>query len=113
MLYSLFPILTMFFVIWFVILKPGKEYLYYKHIIKKNRGEKSLMKELAKQFVGKECIVYTVNGSTVTGTVKAVTDGTLLVEGKDSKEAINLDFVSRLREYPVNKNGRKKSIIAD
>ena len=33
---------------------------------------------------------------------------------KDGKiEAINLDFVIRIREYPKNKNGKKKSVVLD
>ena len=33
---------------------------------------------------------------------------------KDGKiEALNLDFVIRIREYPRNKKGKKKSIVLD
>ena len=28
-------------------------------------------------------------------------------------EAINLDFVIRIREYPKNKKGKKKSVVLD
>ena len=39
---------------------------------------------------------------------------TLLGMMKDGKlEAINLDFVIRIREFPTNKNGKKKSVILD
>ena len=34
-----------------------------------------------------------------------------LVDGKI--EAINLDFVIRIREYPRNKKGKKKSVVLD
>lgn len=42
------------------------------------------MKELAKQFIGKECIIYTVTGtdSVIKGIVKEVTDGGIVVEKK-------------------------------
>lgn len=33
---------------------------------------------------------------------------------KDGKiEVLNLDFVIRIREYPRNKNGKKKAIVVD
>ncbi len=70
------------------------------------------MTELAKQFIGKECIIYTFN-SQIEGTVKDVTGGALLLEKKGALEAVNLDFITRIREYPKNKNGKKKSVVLD
>ena len=71
------------------------------------------MKELATQFIGKECLVYTVNSQTLTGEIKEVTDGAILLVGENSCEAVNLDFVVRVREYPRNKKGKKKSVVID
>ena len=68
------------------------------------------MLELAKNFIGKECIIYTFNAQVI-GTVKEVSDGAILVECKGNIEAINLDFVTRIREYPRKKNGKKKSVV--
>ncbi len=72
------------------------------------------MKELAKQFIGKECIVYTVTStdSNIQGVIKEIDDGGMVVEKKSGElEIINLDFVTRIREYPRNKNGKKKIIF--
>ena len=71
------------------------------------------MKELAEKFIGKECLVYTVNSQTLTGEIKEVTDGAILLVGENSCEAVNLDFVVRVREYPRNKKGKKKSVVID
>ena len=71
------------------------------------------MKELATQFIGKECLVYTVNSQTLTGEIKEVTDGAILLVGENRCEAVNLDFVVRVREYPRNKKGKKKSVVID
>lgn len=74
------------------------------------------MKELAKQFIGKECIIYTItsNDGNVQGVIKEVGDGGMIIERKfGESEIINLDFVTRIREYPKNKNGKKKSVILD
>ena len=68
------------------------------------------MFELAKNFIGKECIIHTLN-SQVSGVVKEVSDGAMLVEYKGNVEAVNLDFVTRIREYPTNKKGKKKSVV--
>ena len=70
------------------------------------------MFDLAQNFLGKECIVYTFN-SQITGIIKEVNNGGVLLEKADSIEAINFDFIVRIREYPKNKNGKKKSVIFD
>ncbi|MBQ7383973.1 MAG: hypothetical protein IJV72_04190, partial [Clostridia bacterium] len=62
------------------------------------------MIELAKRFIGKECILYSFdNGHQFTGVIKEVVDGAVLIEKNGEIEAINLDFVFRIREYPKNK----------
>ena len=71
------------------------------------------MIELARVLLGKECVVYTFNGNQYTGIVKEVSDGALLLEKNGNREIINLDYVVRLREYPVGKNGKKKTVILD
>ena len=72
------------------------------------------MQELAKKFIGKECLVYAFDSNhQFSGVIKEVSDGALLLENGGSLEAINLDFVIRIREYPKNKNGKKKSVVLD
>ena len=70
------------------------------------------MLELAKRFIGYECIIYTFS-SQLTGIIKEVTDGAILIENGGASEAVNLDFIVRIREYPKKKNGKKKSLILD
>ena len=70
------------------------------------------MLELAKRFMEKECIIYTFN-SQLTGIVKEVSDGAILLESGGAVEAVNLDFIVRIREYPRKKNGKKKSVVLD
>lgn len=72
------------------------------------------MKELAKQFIGKDCIVYTVTSydASIQGVIKEINDSGMIIEkNSGEKEIINLDFVTRIREYPRKKNGKKKSIV--
>ena len=72
------------------------------------------MKELAKKFIDKECVISSFDGGhQYEGVIKEVTDGAILVEKDGKIEVLNLDFVIRIREYPRNKNGKKKAIVVD
>jgi len=78
----------------------------------KNSKEKLEMIELCKRFIGKDCIIYTYN-SQIEATLKEVSDGAVLIERNGEEEAVNLDYIMRLREHPKNKKGKKKSIVVD
>lgn len=72
------------------------------------------MKEIARRFIDKECLIYSFDGNhQYEGTIKEVTDGAILVEKEGKIEALNLDFIIRIREYPRNKKGKKKSVVLD
>ena len=89
-----------------------------RHILnqKKQNKENREMKELAKRFIGEECIIYTItsNDGSVQGVIKEIDDGGMVIEKKTGElEIVNLDFVTRIREYPRKKNGRKKGVVLD
>ena len=72
------------------------------------------MKELAKKFIDKECVISSFDGNhQYVGVIKEVTDGAILVEKDGKIEVLNLDFVIRIREYPKKKNGKKKTVVFD
>jgi preprotein translocase subunit YajC len=83
---------------------------------RKQNKEIVVMKELAKQFIGEECIIYTIasyDGS-IQGIIKEIDDGGMVIErNSGEREIINLDFVTRIREYPRKKNGKKKGVVLD
>lgn len=110
-----YPLYMSIFLMLIVIYFARKKRNGYAVIkMQRKKGDRSKMKELAQNFVGKECIVYTFSdGQTVKGVIKEVKDNALLIENGSSLEAVNLDFVVRIREYPRNKNGKKKSIVID
>ena len=97
-------------------------YIYYfkkrtetiQHINKKkNSVERIKMVELVKKFIGEDCIIYTMNGQ-IEGIVTTVTDGGILVQTIDkSEQAVNIDYIVRIRKYPMNKKGKKKSVVLD
>lgn len=71
------------------------------------------MKVLAEKFIDKDCIISSFDGHQYMGIVKEVTEGAILVEKDGKLEAINLDYIIRIREYPKGKNGKKKSVVLD
>lgn len=84
--------------------------------IRKKREETVAMEALARQFIGKECIIYTItsNDGSVQGTIKDVTSSGMLIEDTMGQlQAVNLEYVTRIREYPRNKKGKKKSVVLD
>ena len=107
-----FVIFAMLLII-FIMNRYSKMYIAKKFIKNKQRKDKAYMLELAKRFIDKECLIYTFNSNQIEGVIKEVSNGALLVEKKGTLEAVNLDFVVRIREYPRNKDGKKKSIVID
>lgn len=101
------PLIVLFIVIF---IHQRNEKMLIKKIIASKKGDKTQMKELAKRFIDKECIIYTFN-SQLMGTVREVADGAILLENNGTTEAVNLDFVIRIREYPRKKNGKKKTVV--
>lgn len=101
------------FILLFIVIYSGKrnEKIILKQIKKmKNKEERAEMTELAKRFIGKECVISTFN-SQVVGVIKEVTDGAVLIENNENPEIINIDYIVKIKEYPRNKNGKKKIIV--
>lgn len=71
------------------------------------------MIELAKEMVGKECLIYTFNGTQLSGNVTEIRENAILLDNGREKEIVNLDYVVRIREFPKNKKGKKKSVVLD
>ncbi len=111
------------YVIWFAVFflvilplitgKRNEAYIYRAINSRKDKGVSIKMVELAKRFTEKECIIYMFNGNQYTGVIKEVLDNAILVDKDGDQEIINLDFVSRIREFPRNKKGKKKSVVLD
>ena len=46
--------------------------------------------------------------------MKEIDDGGMVIErNSGEREIVNLDFVTRIRQYPRKKNGKKKDIVLD
>ncbi|WP_296725026.1 hypothetical protein [Ruminococcus sp.] len=107
----------MIFMILFVIPAQRATRHLQARIARKNRIKRKkgvfTMNELIKNYIGKEVIIYTHSSSGVTGTVTRIEDNWIEVEDKyGNKEAVNSDYISRIKEYPRNKKGKKKMVVA-
>ena len=82
-----------------------------RRIIKKNKkGDRIKMVEIAKHFIGKECIIYLSSGQII-ATIREVTGSALLVTNqKGCDEAVNIDYIVRICDPPRNKKGQIKAI---
>ncbi len=108
------PILVLWFIIFYVLFRNRKAVIARKVIQKRKMEGNTEMKELAKRFVDKECLIASFDSNhQFDGVIKEVSDSAILVEKNGTVEAINLDFVIRIREYPKNKKGKKKSVAID
>ncbi|MBE6576551.1 MAG: hypothetical protein E7653_00250 [Ruminococcaceae bacterium] len=105
------PIIMLLLIV--LITQQNERAMMKKFITRKRGEERKVMQETAKRFIDKECIIYTFNSQQLIGFIREVNDGAILLDNKGSLEAVNLEFVTRIREYPRNKNGKKKSIVAD
>lgn len=108
------PIIILWIIIFYVIFR-NRRAVVARQIIKKRKMEGNTeMKELAKKFIDKECLISSFDSNhQFEGVIKEVSDSAILVEKNGTVEAINLDFVIRIREFPKNKKGKKKSVVLD
>lgn len=106
------PIIILWIIIFYVIFR-NRRAVIARQIIKKRKMEGNTeMKELAKRFIDKECLISSFDSNhQFEGVIKEVSDSAILVEKNGTVEAINLDFVIRIREYPKNKKGKKKLVV--
>ena len=113
--YTILPALILLVIIP-LIAQQRRKIAAVKHILdQKQHKENVTMKELAQKFIDKECLIYTVasDSNCVKGTIKEISDNGLLIECDGNLQVVNLEFVTRIREWPRKKNGKKKEIIFD
>ncbi len=85
--------------------------LRLKRSKKRRSKEMTDMNTLILNYIGKECVLTIPNQGSIAGIVKQISGNWVEVETGGGLEIVNLDYISRVREYPRNKNGKKKLII--
>lgn len=109
-------LLIVVFLIILLFIRRKRASAVIRQIIKRKNQDKenTVMKDLAKRFIGEECIIYTITSldGGLEGVIREVEDGGMIVEKSSGEtEAVNLDYVTRIRQYPRKKNGKKKNIL--
>lgn len=104
-----------FFILFVILIMQKRENVLIvvrKHL--RSKKGKVNMTEMIKNYIGKECLIYTcTSGSTVTGVIRSYNDGWIEIEQNGQRDIMNCEYITRIREYPRNKNGKKKSVIVD
>lgn len=80
---------------------------------KRRKAGKIIMSEIVKSYIGKECIIYSIESSlgAINGIITDVQENWIVLEdraGKGEKQLLNLEYVTRIQEYPTKKNGKRK-----
>ena len=72
------------------------------------------MSEIIKRFIGKDCIITTMN-ATIVAKIEAVEDNWIIVssdkKGSGGTDVVNIEYISRITERPKNKNGKNKVFV--
>lgn len=85
--------------------------------LRKKRLEKEnfTMSSVMDRFLGKDCLIYFSMGSgQVSGVIESVEDNWLVIRTLAGQtDVVSLDYVNRVREYPLDKHGKRKSVVLD
>ena len=112
--YGIWVVIFVFFIILPALRARTRRRAASYRIRKKHRRGVDLMNKIVMSYVGKDCLIYTMSSSEiVTGVVEAVEDGWITVRSFDGQttEAVNAEYVTRIKEYPKNKNGKRKALV--
>ncbi len=70
------------------------------------------MLELLGKYLNMDCIIYLIVGSRVDGIIKEISENGVVLEHLDGTTGvINLEYIVRVREFPKNKDGKRKMVI--
>ncbi len=65
------------------------------------------MLDIVTRFIGKRCMIYSYNCQ-LSGVITEVSDGWISVDSGIDVEAVNLDYIIRIKDYPEKKKDKKK-----
>ena len=85
-----------------------------KACLRRKKGKAKIMEDMIREYLGKDVVIYTLGRSSmVSGVLDLVKDGWCVIKDFESGEAqtVNLEYVVRVREYPKDKNGKRKLIF--
>jgi hypothetical protein len=93
----------------FLLLYNDERQKKNRHILVKSKMSKEIrtMSEIIKDFIGKECVISTMN-TDVVGVIESVQENWVRTQTPAGSQIVNIDYVSSIREYTRKKNGKKK-----
>lgn len=104
----------LFMPIWIIIIMYANKNNEFKKIamtkIRRRKEGQTMSNEIISSYIGKECILYTFQ-TQVTGIIESIQENWITIRVEDKLELINIDYVTRIREYPLKKNGKKKLVV--
>ena len=108
-----YGVILLWVVIFILIIQRKKVQRLFNILrIKRKKKGSADMNHMIEKFIGKDCLINLGSGSVADGVVKSVAEGWVELEGKDGNlQAVNVDYISRIREYPKNKKGKRKVVI--
>lgn len=71
------------------------------------------IEEALQRFVDEkeECVIYLSKGEQLIARVLEVGEGFIRVDEKDSESVVNIEHIIRVRTYPKNEKGKKKTVF--
>lgn len=117
---STYLYIIIFILLFCIILPAARRRRTMAALMIKKRKRKKLtleerlkMYEIIKRFIGKECIISMMTGETsqVQGTIKDVQENWVVIDTGYGDDVVNIDYITRVREYPRNKKGKKKAFV--
>lgn len=100
----IFPLLMLWYLL-YDSKKKNKKAIAHNHL----RRELTVMTELVKDFIGKDCAIYTMNDQ-VCGIIESVDEKWLVLNDNGHKSIVNSEYIIRVKEIPHNKNGKRKAL---
>lgn len=109
----IFLLIILWLFIWLEQRRKCKIAVVVNHRLNNKKGTVK-MKTFAERFIGKDCIIYTVesNIEAIKGVIKEVNENGVLIDSDGNLQAVNLEYITRIREWPKNSKGKKKNIFA-
>lgn len=98
--------LVFFILLLFFLIRSRRKTTVRLRLIRKRKQkkERTVMNELLKQYVGKNCIIYSLEDFVnTTGVITSLNEPWMEVETKNGKKLINTEYVLRIEEKPEKK----------
>lgn len=79
--------------------------------LKRKREGILIMTEIFYEYIDKYILIQTLPSATIAGKLEKINDGWATIRLKDNTtQAVNIEYISSIKEIPLNKKGKPKSI---